>query len=154
MDAYVLKKELLKAESRYWNDIIEGYVRVFHLDKMKLRNVMDMRAGFGGFAAALIDLHIDCWVMNVVPTSGPDTLPVVYDRGLIGVNHDWCNIPGILLEMDRILRPGGHAYIRDSRFIIDEVKEITKAMGWRTELRDTAEGPYASRKVLMCQKQL
>lgn len=48
MDAYLSKKELFKAESNYWNDIIEGYVRVFHMDKMKLRNVMDMRAGFGG----------------------------------------------------------------------------------------------------------
>ncbi|KAJ0963802.1 hypothetical protein J5N97_028924 [Dioscorea zingiberensis] len=65
MDAYVSKKELFKAELRYWNDIIEGYVRVFHLDKMELWNVMDMRAGFGGFAVALNDLHIDCWVMNV-----------------------------------------------------------------------------------------
>lgn len=27
--------------------------------------------------------------MNVVPVSGPNTLPVIYDRGLIGVMHDW-----------------------------------------------------------------
>lgn len=43
----------------------------------------------GRFAAALSDLKIDCWVMNVVPVSGPNTLPVIYDRGLLGVNHDW-----------------------------------------------------------------
>ena len=41
------------------------------------------------FAAALHDLQIDCWVMNVVPVSGFNTLPVIYDRGLIGVMHDW-----------------------------------------------------------------
>jgi Putative S-adenosyl-L-methionine-dependent methyltransferase len=29
------------------------------------------------------------WVMNVVPTSEPNSLPVIYDRGLIGVAHDW-----------------------------------------------------------------
>lgn len=40
-------------------------------------------------AAALHDLQIDCWVMNVVPVSGFNTLPVIYDRGLIGVMHDW-----------------------------------------------------------------
>lgn len=40
------------------------------------------------FAAALIDLPL--WVMNVVPVSGPDTLPVIFDRGLIGIYHDWC----------------------------------------------------------------
>lgn len=41
------------------------------------------------FAAALIDFQVDCWVMNVVPVSGFNTLPVIYDRGLIGVRHDW-----------------------------------------------------------------
>jgi len=41
------------------------------------------------FATAIIDHNIDSWVMNVVPTSGPNTLPVIYDRGFIGVNHDW-----------------------------------------------------------------
>lgn len=43
----------------------------------------------GRFAAAMIDNQLDSWVMNVVPTSGPNTLPVIYDRGLIGVAHDW-----------------------------------------------------------------
>lgn len=41
------------------------------------------------FAAAMIDNKIDCWVLNVVPVNEPNTLPVIYDRGLIGVIHDW-----------------------------------------------------------------
>ena len=40
------------------------------------------------FAAALIDLPL--WVMNVVPIHEADTLPVIFDRGLIGTYHDWC----------------------------------------------------------------
>lgn len=32
---------------------------------------------------------IDCWTINVVPINEPNTLPVIYDRGLIGVAHDW-----------------------------------------------------------------
>lgn len=48
MDAYMAKKELFQAESGYWNEIVRGYVRVYHWQKLKLRNVMDMRAGFGG----------------------------------------------------------------------------------------------------------
>lgn len=40
------------------------------------------------FAAGLIDQPL--WVMNVVPISEPDTLPVIFDRGLIGMYHDWC----------------------------------------------------------------
>ena len=50
------------------------------------------------FAAALIDQSMDSWVMNVVPVSGPNTLPVIYDRGLIGVMHDWYFIELILLN--------------------------------------------------------
>ena len=38
---------------------------------------------------ALKQQNLDSWVMNVVPFSGFNTLPVIYDRGLIGVMHDW-----------------------------------------------------------------
>ncbi|PKI42481.1 hypothetical protein CRG98_037154 [Punica granatum] len=132
------------------------------------------------FAAALYDLHIDCWVMNVVPVSGFNTLPVLYDRGLIGVMHDWCepfdtyprtydllhavglfsverkrcNITTIMLEMDRILRPGGQVYIRDSVALMDELQAFANAMGWVPALHDTSEGPHASLKILMCEKRL
>lgn len=52
-----------------------------------LRNIMDMKANLGSFAAVLKDK--DVWVMNVVPEDGPNTLKVIYDRGLIGTVHDW-----------------------------------------------------------------
>ncbi|KAL8218141.1 hypothetical protein R6Q57_021514 [Mikania cordata] len=179
-DAFASRKDLFKAESKYQKEIVDGYIRSLHWKKFKLRNVMDMRAGFGGFAAALIDNQLGCWVMNVVPVSGPNTLPVIYDRGLLGVMHDWCepfdtyprtydllhasnlfsieqnrcNISSIMLEMNRILRPGGHVYIRDSVMVMDELQEIGKAIGWHVTLRDTAEGPHASYRVLICDKRL
>ncbi|XP_051116595.1 probable methyltransferase PMT11 isoform X2 [Andrographis paniculata] len=90
IEAYISRKELFRAESRYWHEIVDGFVRILRWNKFKLRNVLDMRAGFGGFTAALVDHKLDCWVLNVVPTSGPNTLPVIYDRGLVGVMHDWC----------------------------------------------------------------
>lgn len=180
IDAYISRKELFTAESKYWNEIIESYVRALHWKKFKLRNVLDMKAGFGGFAAALIESKLDCWVLNVVPVSGANTLPVIYDRGLLGVMHDWCepfdtyprtydflhaaglfsiekrrcNISTIMLEMDRILRPGGRVYIRDSLSVMDELEEIGKAMGWHVSLRDTSEGPHASYRILTCDKRL
>ena len=40
------------------------------------------------FAAALKDLKL--WVMNVVPIDSADTLPIIYERGLFGIYHDWC----------------------------------------------------------------
>lgn len=57
-----------------------------------------------------------------------------------------------MLEMDRMLRPGGHVYIRDSVTVIPELQEIATAMGWSNALHDTGEGPHASYKILICEK--
>lgn len=51
------------------------------------RNIMDMTANFGGFAASLVNKHV--WVMNVVPVNESSKLKIIYDRGLIGTLHDW-----------------------------------------------------------------
>lgn len=59
-----------------------------------------------------------------------------------------------MLEMDRILRPGGRVYIRDTLAVMDELQEIGKAMGWHVTLRDTSEGPHASYRILVCDKRL
>ncbi|KAH0876103.1 hypothetical protein HID58_073465 [Brassica napus] len=48
MDAYISRKEIMKAESRFWFETVESYVRVFRWKEFKLRNVLDMKAGFGG----------------------------------------------------------------------------------------------------------
>lgn len=50
MDAYISRRELFRAESKYWSEIIGSYVRVLRWKSYKLRNVLDMRAGFGGYA--------------------------------------------------------------------------------------------------------
>ncbi|XP_049404547.1 probable methyltransferase PMT7 [Solanum stenotomum] len=96
---------------------------------------MDMSASLGGFAVALNTWPI--WVMNVVSVTMNNTLSAIYDRGLIGTFHDWCDpfptyprsydllhannllshykgrdegclLEDIMLEMDRILRPQGN----------------------------------------------
>lgn len=65
-----------------------------------------------------------------------------------------CNISSIMLEMDRILRPDGRVYIRDTSVVIDELQEIAKAMGWVTFVFDSGEGPYSNWKLLTCEKRL
>lgn len=64
MDAYISKKELFKAESNYWNSIIKGYNRVFHWENMQLRNVMDMKAGFGGYIFLLFLFLVICSMLR------------------------------------------------------------------------------------------
>ncbi|KAJ1385848.1 S-adenosyl-L-methionine-dependent methyltransferase [Sesbania bispinosa] len=102
-------KRLFAAPPRISNAIIDGGItirafnednegwkrRVSHYEVIlnkslaggsgKYRNVMDMNAGFGGFAAAMAKYPV--WVMNVVPFDAKNTsLGIIYERGLIGVN--------------------------------------------------------------------
>lgn len=127
------------------------------VDHDSFRNVMDMKANFGGFASALEEMKLPVWVMNVVPISAPSTLKIVYDRGFIGSYHDWCeafstyprtydllhacNVLSdvynhdcssidLLLEMDRILRPLGVVIIRDKVSLIEEVRKHLNALHW------------------------
>jgi len=72
-----------------WQRRVSNYWKLLG-NKIKpdtIRNVMDMKANLGSFAAALKDK--DVWVMNVVPENGPNTLKIIYDRGLLGTVHNW-----------------------------------------------------------------
>ncbi|XP_076955471.1 putative methyltransferase PMT27 [Bidens hawaiensis] len=144
-----------KADYDHWKQIVtKSYMKDLRLNWANVRNVMDMRAVYGGFAAALKDLKL--WVMNVVSTSSPDTLPIIFERGLFGIYHDWCEsfstyprtydllhadhlfsmlakrckIAPAVVEMDRILRPGGQLIIRDDSKTIMEVEELLKSLHW------------------------
>eukprot|EP00249_Psilotum_nudum_P013575 c24404_g1_i1 orf=734-2785(-) len=179
-DAKAAKEEVFIAEQRYWHEIVSGFLRGLGLKRETVRNVMDMKAGYGGFAAALVDHKVDWWVMNVVPISGINTLPVIYDRGLIGVAHDWCeafdtyprtydllhavglftleekrcNIAHIFVEMDRILRPGGWVLIREPSDMILKLDALARSVRWSTRILDDENGPFGKNKLLACRKQL
>ena len=54
----------------------------------RFRNILDMNAYLGGFAAALINDPL--WVMNMVPVEAEiNTLGIIYERGLIGTYQNW-----------------------------------------------------------------
>jgi hypothetical protein len=75
--------------NKEWKKHVNAYKKINKLlDSGRYRNIMDMNAGMGGFAAALESPKL--WVMNVVPTiAEKSTLGVIYERGLIGIYHDW-----------------------------------------------------------------
>ncbi|XP_076886283.1 uncharacterized protein LOC143536097 [Bidens hawaiensis] len=145
----------------YWKQVIKKtYTRNLGIKWSNVRNVMDMRAGYGGFAAALKDLKL--WVLNVVnvDSSSPDTLPMIFERGLVGIYHDWCEsfstyprtydllhadhlfskvkercrIKGLMAEIDRILRPGGVLIARDEASMITELEKHLRSLDWEVKL--------------------
>ncbi|KAK3145923.1 hypothetical protein QOZ80_3BG0259270 [Eleusine coracana subsp. coracana] len=162
------------ADHNHWKAVVEkSYLDGLGLNWSNIRNVMDMRAVYGGFAAALASKSV--WVMNVVPVHAADTLPIIYERGLIGVYHDWCEpfstYPrsydllhadhlfsrlkirckqpvAIVVEMDRILRPGGWAIIRDRLEILDPLETILKSLHWEIVMtfRKDKEGIMSVKK--------
>lgn len=154
-------REKLVSDSQHWKAIVDkSYLTGMGINWSTIRNVMDMHSIFGSFAAALVEQNV--WVMNVVPVYAPDTLPIIFERGLIGIYHDWCESFGtyprsydllhadhlfsrlknrcrqavsIVVEMDRILRPGGWAIIRDKAQILKSLEKIFKSLQW--EIRVT-----------------
>ncbi|KAG4970387.1 hypothetical protein JHK85_036808 [Glycine max] len=141
----------------YWQQEVANYWKMLD-NKIKpgtIRNVMDMKANLGSFAAALKDK--DVWVMNVVPENGPNTLKIIYDRGLLGTVHNWCEAfstyprtydllhawtifsdiiekecspEDLLIEMDRILRPKGFIIVYDKRSVVLSIKKFLPALHW------------------------
>lgn len=170
--------ESYNKDNKQWKKHVQVYKRINSLiGTARYRNIMDMNAGLGGFAAALESPK--SWVMNVVPNIADNTLGVVYERGLIGIYHDWCegfstyprtydlihanglfslyqnkcDLEDILLEMDRILRPEGVVLIRDEVEVVNKVKKIVKGMRWDTKMADHDDGPLVPEKILVATKQ-
>ncbi|KAG2302180.1 hypothetical protein Bca52824_030831 [Brassica carinata] len=169
--------ESYQEDNKLWRKRVSNYKRIDRLiGSNRYRNVMDMNAGLGGFAAAFESSK--SWVMNVVPTVAKNTLSVVFERGLIGIYHDWCegfstyprtydlihannvfslyqnrcNVEDILLEMDRILRPEGLVIFRDEVDVLNDVRKIAYGMRWDTKLMDHEDGPLVPVKILVAVK--
>ena len=49
IDAYLSRKELFMAEFNYWNETIASNIRGLHWKRFLRRNVLDMKAGYGGY---------------------------------------------------------------------------------------------------------
>lgn len=173
-----LTPEKFQEDNKLWAERVEYYKKLIPpLAKGRYRNVMDMDAGMGGFAAALMKYQL--WVMNVVPAgSAPDALGVIYERGFIGTYHDWCeafstyprtydlihadkvfsfyldrcDITYILLEMDRILRPEGTVIFRDTVEMLVKIQAITEGMRWKSQIMDHESGPFNPEKILVTVK--
>ena len=81
--------ETYQEDNKKWKKHVNAYKKINRLlDTGRYRNIMDMNSGLGSFAADIQSSKL--WVMNVVPTiAEKSTLGVIYERGLIGIYHDW-----------------------------------------------------------------
>lgn len=173
-----ITEKKFQVDNEMWKARLAHYKRIVsQIPQGLYRNVMDMNANFGGFAAALSKYPV--WVMNVVPAnSEPDTLGVIYERGFIGTYQDWCeafstyprtydlihaggvfsiyqdrcDLTYILLEMDRILRPEGTVIFRDGVELLVKIKSITDGMKWQSRIMDHESGPFNPEKILVATK--
>ncbi|XP_062185329.1 probable methyltransferase PMT15 [Phragmites australis] len=172
-------EDIFLQDNKLWKKRVGHYKSVISQfgQKGRYRNLLDMNAKFGGFAAALVNDPV--WVMNMVPTVGNSTtLGVIYERGLIGSYQDWCEgmssyprtydlihadllftlykdrceMENILLEMDRILRPEGTVIIRDDVDLLVKIKSIVDGMRWNSQIVDHEDGPLVREKLLLVVK--
>ncbi|CAM0884144.1 unnamed protein product [Alopecurus aequalis] len=169
-----------KHDYSIWKRRVEHYgTYLKDLSHRSYRNVMDMNAGLGGFAAAMSKYPV--WVMNVVPANITDnTLGIIYERGLIGTYMDWCEAFStyprtydlihangvfslytdrcgtldILVEMDRILRPGGAVVIRDTTDVVLKVKAAADRLQWRSRVVETEDVASDPQKLIIVDNSL
>ncbi|KAL0923696.1 hypothetical protein M5K25_007763 [Dendrobium thyrsiflorum] len=170
--------EKFEEDNKMWKERVAYYKKLIPtLSRGRYRNVMDMNANIGGFAAAIDKYQV--WVMNVVPVnSDHDTLGVIYERGFIGTYQDWCeafstyprtydfihadgvfstyqgrcDITYILLEMDRILRPEGTVLFRDTVEVLVKIQTLIRGMRWDSKMMDHESGPFNPEKILIAVK--
>ncbi|XP_010504492.1 PREDICTED: probable methyltransferase PMT22 [Camelina sativa] len=98
--------------------------------------------------------------MNVIPVAGEDTLSTIFDRGLIGIYHDWCEsfntyprsydllhssflltnlsqrceLMEVVVEIDRIVRPGGYLVVQDTVEMLKKLNPILLSLRWSTNV--------------------
>ncbi|KAH9604078.1 hypothetical protein KSS87_010418 [Heliosperma pusillum] len=172
--------ESFSKDSEMWKERLAYYRQVISElnDKGRYRNVIDMNANLGGFAAALVDDPV--WVMNVIPVEAKiDTLGAIFERGLIGTYQNWCEamstyprtydlihadsvfslyegrckMKDILLEMDRILRPQGCVILRDDVDVLTNIKNKLEGMQYKSIIFDHENGPREREKIMVAIKE-
>ncbi|KAF5737655.1 methyltransferase PMT6 [Tripterygium wilfordii] len=179
LDRIGVSEEEFVSDTIFWQDQVRQYWKLMSVNETEIRNIMDMNAFIGGFAAALNEFPVGA--MNIVPGSMNNTLTAIYDRGLLGAFHDWCEpfstyprtydllhadhlfshyknrgegclLEDIMLEMDRIVRPQGFVIIRDVDAITSRIQNVASKFLWEVESHLLESKEKKRETVLICRK--
>ncbi|CAI0621139.1 unnamed protein product [Linum tenue] len=127
-------QEDFAADYKHWKNVVsQSYLNGMGINWSSVRNVMDMRAVYGG----LFGMYHDwCQSFNTYPR----TYDVLHADHLLSVVKKRCNLVGLVAEVDRILRPGGKLIVRDNVETITEVESLAKSMNWDIRMIYSKEG--------------
>jgi ubiquinone/menaquinone biosynthesis C-methylase UbiE len=159
----------LAAEDEWWRQEIEKYKAVIPLGTGEVRTAIDVGSGTGSFSVAAEKFGMTVLNADTI-TEGQPYLHIVAERGLLGIIHDarhnhlplvdhavdmvHCNnvfhwfapreIPKILAEWDRVLRPKGYVILlfhqirlhdpeaKGHRAMVAAVEETAQNLKWKT----------------------
>ncbi|CDY26534.1 BnaC01g23650D [Brassica napus] len=109
----------------HWKHVVSKvYMNEIGISWSNVRNVMDMRAVYGGFAAALKDLQV----------TYPRSYDLLHADHLFSKLRPRCNLVPVMAEVDRIVRPGGKLIVRDEANVIREIENMLKSLHWDVHL--------------------
>ncbi|KAG8646462.1 probable methyltransferase PMT7 [Manihot esculenta] len=174
-----ISEEEFVSDAIFWKNQVKSYWKLIDVSETDIRNIMDMNAYLGGFAVALNTLPV--WVMNTVPVGMNNTLSAIYDRGLLGAYHDWCEpfstyprtydllhanhlfshyrhhlegclLEDVMLEMDRIIRPQGFIIIRDDEAVTSRIRDLAPKFLWEVKSHSLENKEQKLETVLICKK--
>ncbi|KVH91896.1 putative S-adenosyl-L-methionine-dependent methyltransferase [Cynara cardunculus var. scolymus] len=144
--------ESYQEDSKLWKTYVGTYKRTNRLiGTSRYRNIMDMNAGLGGFAAALDSNKL--WVMNVVPTIAPNTLGVVYERGVKDSRLTQGHMTLFMAMVYSACMRTSSVILRDEVDVLTKVMKITAGMRWDVKLLDHEDGPFVPKKIFVASKQ-
>ncbi|CAL0331886.1 unnamed protein product [Lupinus luteus] len=108
-----------------WKNVVDELSNI-GITWSNVRNVMDMKAVYGG--------------------TYPRTYDLLHADNLFSKLKERCKLAAIMAEVDRIARPGGKLVVRDESSTISEVAALLKSLRWEIISSNEEKGILSAKK--------
>ncbi|CAI0555302.1 unnamed protein product, partial [Linum tenue] len=132
------------ADYEHWKRVVsKSYINGMGINWATVRNVMDMRAIYGG----LFGIYHD-WCQSF--STYPRSYDLMHADHLFSMIKQKCKIVPLVVEVDRILRPEGKLIVRDTAEVVSELESILRSMQWeiRMTYNKDNEGLLSAQKTM------